>query len=105
MKNLKGSKMFRICIILLALGFMVSGCATTAQVKQLEDQINAASLKADNAMAAAAAAQKTANDCSATADKANLAAKQAADRAAAAADRAENAAAKAEAVFMKHMKK
>jgi len=105
MKNLKGSKMFRICIILLALGFMVSGCATTAQVKQLEDQINAASLKADNAMSAAAAAQKTATDCCATDDKANLAAKQAADRAAAAADRAENAAAKAEAVFMKHMKK
>lgn len=105
MKNLKGSKMFRICIVLLALGFMVSGCATCASVKQLQAQVEANTLKADNAMAAAIAAQKTADDCCGTDDKANQAAKQAADRAAAAADRAENAAAKAEAVFMKHMKK
>jgi len=105
MKVLKNSKVIRICVILMALGFMVSGCATCASVKQLQAQVDAVSLKADNAMAAAVAAQKTADDCCATADKANQAAKQAADRAAAAADRAENAAAKAEAVFMKHMKK
>lgn len=105
MKYLKGSKVIHVCIILVALGFMVSGCASTAQVKQLEDQINAASLKADNAMSAAATAQKTAEDCRANADKAVKQAAAAADKAAAAAERAENAAAKAEAVFMKHMKK
>jgi hypothetical protein len=108
MKYLKGSKVFGICVILMVMGFMVSGCATTAQVKQLEDKLNAASLKADNAMTAAAAAQKTAEDCSPTADNAVSASNKAAaaaDRAAAAADRAENAAAKAEAVFLKHMKK
>lgn len=112
MKTLKASKMVRICIILLAMGFMVSGCATSAQLQKLQAQVDAVSLKADNAMNAAVAGQKAAEDCRVNADKAIAASNQAiaasrqaiagADRAA---ERAENAAAKAEAVFMKHMRK
>jgi predicted component of type VI protein secretion system len=119
MKTFNASNMFRICIILLALGFMVSGCATSAQLQKLQAQVDEVSLKADNAMNAAVAGQKVAEDCRVNADKAIVASNQAiaasnqaiaasrqaiagADRAA---ERAENAAAKAEAVFMKHMKK
>jgi predicted nucleic acid-binding Zn-ribbon protein len=108
MKSLKNSKTIMICAVLMAMAFMVSGCATCGQVKRLETQVDEISLKADNAMAAAAAAQKKAEECCATAGNSAAASNKAAaaaDRAAAAADRAENAAAKAEAVFMKRMNK
>lgn len=101
MKSIRVSKMVRVCIVLLALGFMASSCAPCSPRKEIQAQINEIALKADNAMAAAAAAQKAAEDCCVTDDEANAAA----DRAEAAAERAENAATKAEAVFMKHMKK
>ncbi|PIP38694.1 MAG: hypothetical protein COX19_11315 [Desulfobacterales bacterium CG23_combo_of_CG06-09_8_20_14_all_51_8] len=101
MKNLKGSKVICICIVLVAMAFMASGCASSGDLKTLQAQVDEVSLKADNAMSAATTAQKTADDCLVTADKAN----KAAQNAEAAALRAEQAADKAEAVFMKNMKK
>ncbi len=94
--------------IVLCMGWLVTGCATSQQLAEVQDQANLAMETAEKALAEAQAAEA---DC-AKADAAAAGAAEDADIAEAAAVRAERAAAKSEAmadkaenIFMKKMKK
>ncbi|HDR13989.1 MAG TPA: hypothetical protein ENN79_00600 [Desulfobacteraceae bacterium] len=94
--------------MILCLGWLVTGCATSNQLAEVQDQANLALETAERALAESHAAQA---DC-AKADAAAASAAGDADRAEAAAVRAERAATKAEAmadkaenIFMKKLKK
>jgi len=103
MKSFKRLMISSLCVAVLSLSLLTTGCATSGKIKQLQDQMNVVSDKADQAMAAAKNATASNQDCCADSKKAAAAADQSADRAEAAAVRSENAADKAEAIFMKKM--
>jgi regulator of protease activity HflC (stomatin/prohibitin superfamily) len=106
LKNVKRPLIFLGMI--LCLGWLVTGCATSQQLAEVQDQSNLALETAEKALAEAQAAKVDA----AKADAAASGAAEDADIAEAAAVRAERAATKAEAmadktenIFMKKMKK
>jgi len=91
-------------VLFAAFAFSVSGCATTQQIQDLQEQVDAANQKAAQAMSAAETADvqtqeavNAAGDAQAAADRSEAAA----DRSEAAASRAEAAAEKCEAIFNK----
>ena len=95
-------------VLLVALAFVLTGCATSEQFKTLEAQVQQALQKSDRAMQTAESAKMATADCAAQVEKCNdaaMRAQQAADKAETAAQDAENSARKAEAIFMKKMKK
>jgi hypothetical protein len=104
--SLKNAKQPLIFLgMILCLGWLVTGCATSQQLAEIQDQANLALETAERAMAESQAAKA---DCA----EANSTAVSAAEDAEAAAIRAERAATKAEAmadktenIFMKKMKK
>ncbi len=88
-------------VLSLALAFSLISCATTDQMKMLEEQVQQAGQDAKDAKAMA-------QDCSQQAKQADAAAvraENAADAAAASAQKAEDMANKAEAIFNQQMKK
>ncbi|MFO7930888.1 MAG: alanine-zipper protein [Thermodesulfobacteriota bacterium] len=88
-----------------AAALMTSGCATTAQVEDLESRIDAVEQQASDAEAGADKAQTTAEDCCEDVTDDVEAAEKAASDAEASADKAEEAADKATKVFEKQMEK
>jgi hypothetical protein len=112
----------RLAIVLAVLagfGMAMMGCATTDDLKAVDQKATAAASKADQALAAAQgaksaadaaaakadAAAKKADDAVASCGKAAAQADASAKAAAASAQKAEDMAKKAEAIFMKKMKK
>lgn len=88
-------------VLSIALAFSLMSCATTEQIKMLEQQVQQASQDAKEAKALA-------QDCSQQAKQADAAAvraENAANAAAASAQKAEDMANKAEAIFNQQMKK
>jgi murein lipoprotein len=108
-----------VLAIVLGFGFALMGCATTEQLKAVDDKVTAAGAKADKALSESQAAKAQATDAAAKAGAAEKKATDAADQADKAAARAEKAAKdaemsaakaaevakKCEAIFMKRMKK
>lgn len=104
--------LFWAIAILVGFGFSMMGCATTEQLKAVDDKVTAAGAKADKALSEAQAAKSQATGA---ASKAEAAAKKAADaqaraeaagsKAAASAKAADECAKKCEAIFMKKLKK
>lgn len=105
MRSLKKIIVGLLCVVVIPVFFLAAGCATSCQIKKMQDQINMVSDKADQSTVIANKAKASAQDCCGELEKHIKATGQAADRAETAAARAEDAAAKAEAVFMKHMMK
>ena len=85
-------------VLSLTLAFSLMSCATTDQIKMLEEKVQQASQDAKDAKALA-------QDCCQKADAAAVRAENAADAAAASAQKAEDMANKAEAIFNQQMKK
>ena len=85
-------------VLSLILAFSLMSCATTDQIKMLEEKVQQASQDAKEAKAMA-------QDCSQKADAAAVRAENAADAAEASAQKAEDMANKAEAIFNQQMKK
>ncbi len=108
MKHRRYSFSIMLLILSFCLGFMITGCATSSDFKVLQEQVQQAMDKSDQALQEAQSAKAAVTGCSTEKDQAVAAAVRAegaADRAEAAAQRAETAADKAEAIFMKMMNK
>jgi DNA polymerase III psi subunit len=88
-------------VLSLALAFSLMSCATTNQMKMLEEQVQQASQDAKEAKAMAQDSSQQAQQADASAVRAE----KAADAAAASAQKAEDMANKAEAIFNQQMKK
>lgn len=85
-------------LVLVLLGIMLSGCATSKEVMSLQEQTDQALQKANQALDEAEQAKAMANEAADRAERAAIRAENAADR-------AEESARKAEAIFMKTMRK
>jgi hypothetical protein len=111
----KSGRLIIAVAILVGFGFALMGCATTEDLKAVEQKAQMVSDKADKAMSEAQAAKTAAANADASAKKAadsaakaEAAASRAESAAKAAADsaaKAEAMAKKAESIFMKKMKK
>lgn len=108
----RGKKALIILGMVFCVGWLVTGCATSQQLLEVQDQANLAMQTAEQALKEAQAAKIDSSKQAARAESAAVGATQEANRAGVAADRAERAAAKAEAmaektenIFMKKMKK
>jgi hypothetical protein len=84
-------RILALCFVVALAFTVISGCASTKEIQQLQQQTNAALQQAQ-------AAQQ---ECQASVENAEAAA----SRAEAAADRAEAMANKVESIFMRHMRK
>ncbi len=91
--------------LIVCVGWLFTGCATTQQMTTLQEQVQEAMTKADQALQEAEAAKAMAAEAANKADAAAMRAEAAADRADQAAAKAEAMADKSEKVFMKGMKK
>ncbi len=112
-------RLVTVLAVLVGFGVAMMGCATTDDLKAVDQKATAAQSKADQALAAAQgansaadaaaakadAAAKKADDAVAACGKAAAQADASAKAAAASAQKAEDMAKKAEAIFMKKMKK
>jgi hypothetical protein len=91
--------------MILCLGWLVTGCATSQQLAEIQDQANLAMETAEKALAESQAAKADCAAANATALGAAQDAEASAVRAERAANKAEAMADKAENIFMKKMKK
>jgi hypothetical protein len=91
--------------MILCLGLLVTGCATSSQLAEIQDQANLAMETAERAMAEAQAAKSDCAVANETAVNAAEDAEASAIRAERAANKAEAMADKAENIFMQKMKK
>ncbi len=98
-------KTFVAIALLVGYGVAFMGCATTDDLKAVEQKAQVVGDKADRALAEAQSAKAIATDAAKSAAAAADRAEKAAGRAEAAARSAADSAARAEAIFMKKMKK
>jgi hypothetical protein len=101
----KTVRAFVALVMLLGFGAALMGCATTEDLKMVDQKAQAVGDKADRALSDAQSAKATAIDAANKAAAAADRAEKAAGRAEAAARSAADSAAKTEAIFMKKMKK